>query len=150
MVSNALPVPGVVPRRSWSSHEADLEAELVGQGVADDLLLHLPVEAHEHLLPHIVLAQVDQRVLLGELGQCHMQRSGLGRSVGGDHGLQGRRREMMGGRVPRRGTGRVAEALTDAVADLHAPPGGARRRRPRTPGPCRPPPISDPNERSSG
>ena len=53
--------------------EADVEAELVGQRGLDDLLLHLPVQGHGGLLPDLVVPQVDQRVLLGELGECEMQ-----------------------------------------------------------------------------
>ena len=41
----------------------------------DDLLLHLAVERDGELLADVVLPQVDQRVLLGELGERDVQRA---------------------------------------------------------------------------
>ena len=61
--------------------ERDVDAELVGQRGLDDLLLHLAVERDGDLLAHVVLPQVDQRVLLGELGERGVQRA-VGRAAG--------------------------------------------------------------------
>ena len=47
--------------------ECDLQAELVCQRRLDDLLLDLAVERDRELLTRVVLPDVDQRVLLGEL-----------------------------------------------------------------------------------
>ena len=47
--------------------ERDLDAEVVRERRLDHLLLHLAVERDGQLLPEVVLAHVDQRVLLGEL-----------------------------------------------------------------------------------
>ena len=56
------------------SRKLDLDAEVGRQRRLDDLLLHLAVERDRQLVPDVVLAQVDQRVLLGELGERDMQR----------------------------------------------------------------------------
>src|SRR4029453_2212640 len=75
--------------------EADLQAEVVGQRGADDLLLDLAVELHRELLAQVVLAQVDQRVLLGQLGEGRVQGALVAGSGGDDHRLQGRWGEVM-------------------------------------------------------
>src|SRR4030095_13785 len=75
--------------------EANLQAEVVGQRRADDLLLDFAVELHRELLAQVVLAQVDQRVLLGQLGEGRVQGALVAGSGGDDHGLQGRWGEMM-------------------------------------------------------
>ena len=55
--------------------ERDVEAEVVRQRRLDDLLLHLAVERDEDLLADVVLPDVDQRVLLGELGERDVERT---------------------------------------------------------------------------
>jgi hypothetical protein len=87
------------------------QAVLLGQGGLDDLLLHLAVERHEHFFAYVVLAQVDQRVLLGQLGQGRVQGAPLAGPCRNDDGLQARR-----GEVGRAGHPRLA----DRVADPHA------------------------------
>ena len=69
--STAAPVPtGRSMQMVVVSRKVDLDAEVVGEGGLDDLLLHLAVERHGDLLAQFVLPQVDQRVLLGELGRA--------------------------------------------------------------------------------
>ena len=55
--------------------EADVDAVVARQRRLDDLLLHLAVERDGELLPAVVLAHVDQRVLLGELGERDAERA---------------------------------------------------------------------------
>jgi hypothetical protein len=47
--------------------------EIVGERGLDDLLLDGPVERHVDLLPLVVLAQVDERILFGELAEGDAQ-----------------------------------------------------------------------------
>ena len=54
-----------VDRRRFA--ERDVEAEVGRERRLDDLLLHLAVERDIDLLAAVVLADVDQRVLLGKL-----------------------------------------------------------------------------------
>ena len=61
------------------SRNVDLDAEVAGERVADDLLLHLAVERDERLLTNVVLPEVDQRVLLGELLERDVERALVGR-----------------------------------------------------------------------
>ena len=75
--------------------ELDVDAEVVRQRRLDDLLLHLAVQRDEDLLPDIVLPQVDQRVLLGELGERGVQRALVGGAAGNDDRLQRRRGEVV-------------------------------------------------------
>ena len=75
--------------------EVDVEAELVRQRRLDDLLLHLAVERDGDLLPDVVLPHVDQRVLLGELGERHVERAPVGPAAGDDDRLEGRRGEVV-------------------------------------------------------
>ena len=79
MISTAAPVPMgrsmqivVVSRNSTSMSKSFASVCL------DDLLLHLAVERDEDLLPHVVLTEVDQRVLLGELGERDVERAFVG------------------------------------------------------------------------
>ena len=60
--------------------EGDVDAEVVRQRGLDDLLLHLAVERHRELLAQLVLPDVDQRVLFGELTERDVQRALVGRS----------------------------------------------------------------------
>ena len=60
--------------RSLDAHrcrrsELDVEAVVTLQRLGDDLLLDLAVERQEQLLAGVVLAQVDERILFGQLGQ---------------------------------------------------------------------------------
>ena len=79
MSSTAAPVPtGRSTQIVVVSRNVDLDAEVVRQRRLDDLLLHLAVERDGDLLADVVLAQVDQRVLLGQLGERGVQRAALG------------------------------------------------------------------------
>ena len=62
--------------------ELDLDAVVVRERRLDDFLLHFAVERDEDLLPDIVLPQVDQRVLLGELIERDAQRALVGGAAG--------------------------------------------------------------------
>src|SRR5439155_18485096 len=91
------------------------EAVLLGEGRLDDLTLHLAVERDRDLASRVVLADVDQRVLLGELRQRDAQTlpvGGIGRS---EHRLEGRRCEVM-----LHCTARLAEPIADLY--LREPP----------------------------
>ena len=89
-----------------------------GQGGVDDLFLHLAVEREVDFLPPVVLADVDERVLFGQVGQRRVQPRLVARIAGHDSGLQRRRREVVlvhaAGRPP------------DAVADLDPSQAGQR------------------------
>ena len=98
--------------------ELDVDAVLVGERRLDDLLLHLAVERHRQLRRDVVLAQVDQRVLLGELGRAR-RAARLCRRGGGRR----RRSPASAARSGARSSG-VARAA-DRVADPD------RRRDPR-------------------
>ena len=58
--------------------EFDVDPELAGQRLLDHLLLYLAIERNRYLLPDIVLPEIDQRILLGQLGKGRMQRSLVG------------------------------------------------------------------------
>ena len=73
--------------------ERDVNAEFVRQRCLDNLLLHLTVERDGDFLANIVLPQVDQRVLLGELGERDVQRTSVSGAAGNDDGFQRRRGE---------------------------------------------------------
>ncbi len=88
--------------------EGHVEPELVGEGGLDDLLLHLAVQRHGGLPPYLVVAQADQRVLLGEPGEGQVEGPAVRSRPRDDHGLQGRRREEL--------PVRLAE-FTEGVAD---------------------------------
>ena len=47
--------------------ERDIELKVVRQRGLDDLFLDFAVERHIDFLPGVILPQVDERVLLGEL-----------------------------------------------------------------------------------
>src|SRR5262249_24439890 len=64
--------------------ERNLKSEFAGQRRPDDLLLHFAVERDKQLGPAVVLPQVDQRVLLGELCRARDQRP-LAAGAGGNH-----------------------------------------------------------------
>ena len=76
----------------------------------DDLLLDLAVERDGDLVASVVLADVDERVLLGELGQRRPERALLVGSRGEDDGLERRPREPRRRLLARR-------RLADRVAD---------------------------------
>ena len=90
--------------------ETGVDAEVRGQRGLDDLLLHLAVQGDEYLLPRVVLAHVDQWVLLGELAQGGPQRPLVGGAGGHDHGFQAGRGELRA----RRGRPVRAEGVADA------------------------------------
>src|ERR671920_106017 len=60
-----------------------------------DLFLHLTVERDVQFLAYVVLPQVDQRVLLGELGERHVQRALVGGAARNDGRFQRRRGEIV-------------------------------------------------------
>jgi len=91
--------------------ERDIDAEVACQRRLDDLLLHLAVQRDGCLLPSLVAAEVDQRVLLGELDERNVQRTPVGGTVRDDHRLQCR----WGKLCPLRGR---RARLPDRVADL--------------------------------
>src|SRR5207248_8591085 len=74
--------------------EADLEAEVVRERRLDDLLLHLAVERDRELLTTVVLADVDQWVLLRELRERDPQPCTILAPLRHDDGLQRRRGEL--------------------------------------------------------
>ena len=134
IISNAAPVPtGRSMQIVVVSRKRDLDAEVVGQRRLDDLLLHLAVERDGELLAQVVLAQVDQRVLLGQLGQGGVQRAPVGRPAGDDDRLQRRRRELAPVTGGRRRADRVADPDLGQPPELADLPGRDRRppRRPR-------------------
>ena len=75
--------------------ELDVDAEVGRQRLLDDLLLHLAVEREEKLLPDVVLPQVDQRVLLGELRERDVKRALLSGTGWNDGRLERRRGEVV-------------------------------------------------------
>src|SRR5215218_3539197 len=93
--------------------ELDLEVVIVRQRRSDDLFLHLTVERDVQFLAYVVLSQVDQRVLLGELGERDVQRALISGSAGNDNRFKSRRGEM----VAFRGRPR----FTDHVPDPNVP-----------------------------
>jgi hypothetical protein len=54
--------------------EGDVQAVLVGEGGADDLLLDFAVEGDGEFASGLVVAQADERVLFGELGERGVER----------------------------------------------------------------------------
>ncbi len=88
--------------------EVHVEPELLGERRADDLFLDLAVQGERELRASLVVAQADERVGLGELGERQMQGALVAGAGGDDDGLQRGRREVLG-------PGRRLEA--DRVAD---------------------------------
>ena len=82
---------------------------LVGERRLDHLPLHLAVERHRDLTSRVVLADVDQRVLLGELRERDPQPLPVGGIGRRDDRLEGRRREVVLD---------VRTRLAEPVADL--------------------------------
>ena len=68
----------------------------VGQSGLDDLLLNFAVEGDQQFLPDVILAQVDQRVLLGQLRERGVQRRAVGGPGRNDDGLERWRRRSDG------------------------------------------------------
>ena len=131
MTSSASPTP----RRALDAHRRRL-AEVGGDAVValerrlDDLLLDLAVERDRDLVAVVVLADVDERVLLGELGERGAEASPArsGRS-GEDDRLERRPREARRRLVAgRRLADRVADADGAEPADRRHLAGGERRR----------------------
>ena len=92
--------------------EGDVEAVVARQRRLDDLLLNLAVERDGQLAAHVVLPDVDQRVLLGELRERDAKPPAVVGSPRRDDGLQRRRRELVVRPPPL--------LAADAVADLDA------------------------------
>ena len=76
--------------------EGHLDAEVVGEGGLDDLLLDLAVEREGDLPPDRVLAERDQRVLFGQLGEGEVESAPVCSLCRNNDRLQGRRRELLG------------------------------------------------------
>ena len=102
--------------------EADVEAEVVRQRRLDHLLLDLAVERDRQLLADVVLSDVDQWVLLGQLIQRDPKRAAVDGVARNDNRLQRRRREVMALEMSlRRGADHVADpdvAQSPELADL--------------------------------
>ena len=111
MTSSASPTPA-----GRSMQTVGRLAEVGGDAVValerrlDDLLLDLPVERDRDLVARVVLADVDERVLLGELGQRRPERALLVRLAGEHDGLERRPREARRRLV-------AGRRLADRVAD---------------------------------
>ena len=90
--------------------EVDLEPEVGLERRLDHFLLNLAVQRDGVLVQDLVLLDVDQRVLLGELRQRCAEPRAIVRIACHDDGFQGRRREL---RALSRGA-----RFADAVADL--------------------------------
>ena len=89
------------PRRALDADrrrlpEVGADAVVALERRLDDLLLDLPVERYGDLVPGVVLAHVDERILLGELGQGRPEGALLLRLPGEDDGLEGRPWETSG------------------------------------------------------
>ena len=109
-ISSAVPVPdGPFDADRRRFPEADLDPVLGRQGGLDHLLLDLAVQGDVDFLPDVVLADVDERVLLGELGDGGVQPRLVARVAGHHGGLQRRRREVVLIRVVRGRPDRVAD-----------------------------------------
>ena len=91
--------------------EVRRDAVVALEGRLDDLLLDLAVERDRDLVAGVVLADVDERVLLGELGEGRAERALLLGSLGEDDGFERRARERAVASSPGR---RVADRVTDA------------------------------------
>ena len=91
--------------------EHDVDPVLLGQGRPEHLLLHLPVERHrgQSVVPG---PDVDQRVLVGQLGQRSAQSRALLGPHRGHRRLQGRRGEVVPSRPP--GRPKVSPTRTSA------------------------------------
>ena len=117
------------PRRALDAHDRGL-AEVGGDAVValerrlDDLLLDLAVERDGDLVPVVVLADVDERILLGELAEGRPQAAGLLGSQREHDGLERRPREA-------RRLGLARGRFADRVADPDRTEAADRRHLPR-------------------
>ena len=75
--------------------EVRRDAVVALEGGLDDLLLDVAVERDRDLVP-VVLADVDERILLGELGERRAEAALILGSLGEDDGLERRTREARG------------------------------------------------------
>src|SRR5215211_1259381 len=107
--------------------ELDLEVVIVRQRRSDDLFLHLTVERDVQFLAYVVLSQVDQRVLLGELGERDMQRALVGGAAGNDDRFESRRGELVAFRGRPRFTDRVPDPNIPETPEPTDPSRAARR-----------------------
>jgi hypothetical protein len=78
-------------------------------------------------MPDIVQPQVDQRVLLGELGERNVERTSVGGAAGNDDRFQCRRREIVAIRGRSRYADRVADLDISETPELSDLPRGDRR-----------------------
>ena len=75
--------------------EVDLELVVGRERRLDDLLLDLAVEGDRDLLAHVVLAKVDERVLLGKLGERDVECAPVARAPRHDYRFERRRSEVV-------------------------------------------------------
>src|SRR5215510_1331532 len=85
------------------------DIEIVSERGLDYLFLDSAVERHVDLLPLVVLSQIDERVLFGELAKCDSQPIPVAGITRHDGGLQGRGRELKAS---------VVLCLPDSIPDL--------------------------------
>src|SRR2546429_2106540 len=85
------------------------EIEIVSKRGLDYLFLDSAIKRHVDLLPLVVLSQVDERILFGELAKCDSQPIPIAGITRHDGGLQGRRRELKAS---------VVVCLPDSIPDL--------------------------------
>ena len=108
------------------SRKLTSQPEVGGQRGPDDLLLDLAEQRDGDLLADVVLPDVDQRILLGELGQRRAQRAAVVRIARHDDRLQGRRGELVPFRLPARRADRVADLDLGQAPQLPDLPGRHR------------------------
>src|SRR5215211_2473070 len=105
--------------------ELDVDVVVVLKRRPDDLFLYLAVERDESFLPAVVPPHVDQRVLLGELGERDVQRALVSGAAGNYDRFQRRRGEI----VAFRGRSRVAWASRSALRRRTSAERPSRARR---------------------
>src|SRR5450755_1752484 len=84
------------------------DIEIVSERGLDYLLLDSAVERYIDFLPLVVLSQIDERILFGELAKCDSQPIPVAGITWHDGGLQRRRRELKAD---------VASCLPDSIPD---------------------------------
>ena len=103
--------------------EHDLNGIFVRQRCLDHLFLHLAVQRDEQFLMHVVNAQIDQRILLGKLGQRCVERAAVGVPLRNDDRFQGRRGEIALLHARARFADRIADTNIAEFPDLADSPG---------------------------
>ena len=111
---------GVVSRNSTSTPKS------LARVSPDHLLLHFAVERDVDLLADVVLAQVDQRILLGQLGQRASRAPRSQARAGGPPSPGSAARSGAPRRPARRADG-VADLDVAEAPELADPPGAERR-----------------------